>query len=200
MCEVDWSALAAMIAGGATLWMAFAAWLALGAWRDQLQGETDHQLARDLATATVALKNRLVDFRQAFFMDWELPEADAWSDDLEKDALAIRMKRWQPVLQARARLTQLLDEAEAIWGPEVATSHGPLLQLALEVELHLHATARGLRKSPPVPASQMSRHILGALDDKSGLHQKLVQACAAALESFRDKLAAGSASRGGSRN
>ncbi|MGA2505239.1 MAG: hypothetical protein ABSG01_14225 [Anaerolineales bacterium] len=100
----------------------------LQAWRDQLKGTSDYQLAKRLLKATYQLRNALQRVREPFIKPGEFAYAvkeaqlDIKSSDKDFHAAstaAVYQMRWKPVVEASQALDLEALEAETVWGPDV---------------------------------------------------------------------------------
>ena len=132
------------------------AWCGLAAWKKQLKGKTDYELARRLLRATYKVRNAIVGFRTSLFTDTEVENAEkeaglavsatgpgtpAHRQREAESKRAVYKARWArldaPMLEWEAELL----EAEVSWGIEVRQQALPLktcvFELAIAVQRHL---------------------------------------------------------------
>jgi hypothetical protein len=112
----------------------------LGAWRRQLRGNTEYQLAKSVLTSVYELREAITSVRNPLMQysrEPDLPEEklkDLSQREREWHALAqAYQRRWELVPAAKAKLDANLLEAEVIWGPAIRTKLHPLNRLMGEL-------------------------------------------------------------------
>lgn len=99
----------AILAGAACIG-AYVAISGLSAWKRQLKGKTEYEVAKDLLKATLQVRNRLQAARNPFFSSGQ---SQAEIFDVMRQAFE---DRFAQVDEAVAQLEVSLLEAEALWG------------------------------------------------------------------------------------
>jgi hypothetical protein len=115
-----------VVLAGAALVAAYVGLRGLGAWRRQLSGNTEYQLAKAMLASAYELRDAVAAFRNPFLQhasDPDLPAdklKDLSREEREWHAFAqAYQKRWEAVSKAKGRLDTNLFEAEAVWGPQI---------------------------------------------------------------------------------
>ncbi len=116
--------------------------LGLRAWKQQLKGKTEYDLARRLLKAVYRTRDAMKAFRSPLMCGDEVAQAmkDAGLDpqkgeevpDWKQVGLAYE-SRWKPVSEALSDLRVEAVEAEVIWGPKARESLKPLRGCAGEL-------------------------------------------------------------------
>ncbi|KND49535.1 MAG: hypothetical protein AB203_00440 [Parcubacteria bacterium C7867-008] len=113
----------------------------LGAWKRQLHGKEDYQLARRYLREVYRLRNGLKSVRNPYISVGEMHAALKESGEENPDPIADRKKtdfavysrRWEEVKQASVALDVELLEAEVLWGKEAVSKQKPLRQKSNEL-------------------------------------------------------------------
>ena len=110
---------------------AITAFVGLSAWRQQLRGQSEYELARRFLRAAFALRDEVESFRSPMILAGET-QAAAESLGVEVDASAegssrlARHVRWQRVQKTFSDLRLEQVEAEVLWGDQVADWVAPI--------------------------------------------------------------------------
>jgi hypothetical protein len=126
-----------IITGLSALTAAIVALLGLQAWKKQLKGKTEYELAQKYLRAVYKIREALARVRNPFQSAIEIAEAmkEMKFEDVSvtdpsypvKSATALYQKRFQKVNEAFLDLDTIMLEAETLWGEEVK-EHIRLLQ------------------------------------------------------------------------
>ena len=120
--------IAELITALAAAAAAVAAWAGLNAWRNQLHGNKDHEIAWKYLEATLKLRNAINnDVRNPAIFPGESQSAaeefygkDKMQSELTKNPnawqVAVYSLRWREVVKARKELNDALVQAEIWWG------------------------------------------------------------------------------------
>jgi hypothetical protein len=129
--------------GVAALVAAWVAWRGLEAWRVQLHGKTEYDLARRVLRAVLKVRDQIAFVRHPFVPAAETMEAyraagiNPAEVDLPKDdnraAQLVYLKRWQPLAAAASDLSVEILEAEVLWGRSSRDLEAELRQLIGEL-------------------------------------------------------------------
>jgi hypothetical protein len=129
--------------GIAALVAAWVAWQGLEAWRVQLHGRTEYDLARRVLRAVFKVRDQIAFVRNPFVPVAETMEAyrAAGIDPAEVDPLKDReraaqlvyQKRWQPLAAAVSDLSVEILEAEVLWGKSSRDLETELRRLVAEL-------------------------------------------------------------------
>lgn len=134
----------------ATVVLAVAAYLGVNAWRKQLHGHTDYQLARQIIKTVLQWRDRMqYGVRNPFMWPAEYadrPERnpDARGTDADDTAWAYQ-KRWNRAEEAYRELDVLLLEAEAVWDDALADARKKLDKCRTDLMLALQDYLAGKR-------------------------------------------------------
>ena len=137
------TALAAVV--GATV-----ATLGLNAWKKQLRGKTDYELARRLLRAVYKVRDFIPQVRSPMIFDGEKDEAigeaklspEALKENYAaQSSYAVYRKRWSKLLEAVGDLDVELLEAEVSWGKPIKDKVDSLKKLVAllrwSIQVHL---------------------------------------------------------------
>jgi hypothetical protein len=129
--------------GVAALVAAWVAWKGLQAWRVQLHGKTEYDLARRVLRAVFKVRDQIAFVRHPFVAVGETIEAyraagiDLADVDLLKDdkraTQLVYQKRWQPLAAAVSDLSVEILEAEVLWGRSSRDLEADLRKLVAEL-------------------------------------------------------------------
>ncbi len=148
-----------IITGLSALTAAIVAILGLQAWKKQLKGKTEYELAQRLLRSTYKVREAIAHVRQfAIFEDEEqqaMRDADIDNnlDISEKFAAtqqAIYSKRWEKIHEAFVDLDSVLLEAEVIWGQDVHEHLAHLRECIIDLKIAIDIYLQGLSSSNPV--------------------------------------------------
>lgn len=112
--------------------VAYVAVLGLRAWRIQLRGRTEYELARRILTAVYKLRNAIELVRNPVLLSTEIDrsvkeakfDVEASDPDFErKSTAAVLQRRWHSVTAALVDLELGALEAEATWGEKARKSY-----------------------------------------------------------------------------
>jgi len=105
----------------------------LGAWREQLKGKTEYELAKQLLRSVYELREAIASVRDPFMsypQEPDLPKEKLQElTPQEKAHYALGQayeKRWEPISKANVILSSTLLEAEVVWGQQIVTTVTPL--------------------------------------------------------------------------
>lgn len=145
---------------------AFVAWKGLGAWRQQLKGSNEYDLARRLLKSTYQLRDALAAARSPAMFGGEMPrpssdEAGGMSEDQIRffGTSGAYSERFRAVQEHRRALQADLLEAEALWGTRLKSLYQPLFRLQHDLWMAIYMYLRSI--DPSVPGS--SRESFGKL-------------------------------------
>lgn len=145
---------------------AFVAWKGLGAWRQQLKGSNEYDLARRLLKSTYQLRDALAAARSPAMFGGEMPrpsrdEAGGMSEDQIRffGTSGAYSERFRAVQEHRRALQADLLEAEALWGTRLKSLYQPLFSLQHDLWMAIYMYLRSI--DPSVPDS--SRESFGKL-------------------------------------
>jgi len=141
----------------------------LGAWRRQLRGNTEYQLAKIMLTSVYELREAIAIVRNPLMHYSRVPDLpqeklkEMPQREREWHALAqAYQRRWELIPAAKAKLDANLLEAEVIWGPDIWTKVTPLNrligELLIAVQDHLDARNPNGRYESPGPELIKKRH------------------------------------------
>ena len=99
------------------------AFLGLGEWKRQFNAKIEHELARRVLGAVLALRDEMHSFRGGFFYSFQ----DLADRDVTRD---VYKKRFEHLAKAGVALELERREAEVVWGEEVVKILEPLLRLS----------------------------------------------------------------------
>jgi len=116
------STIADTVTALATTGAVVIAGLGLNAWRKQLKGTTEYELAKRLLLQVYQLRDALQYTRHPFLM---LGEAGDIPDDLPWEVAAYN-NRWKAVREAMVELNAMSLECEVIWGTPIVDLMGNL--------------------------------------------------------------------------
>ena len=152
---------------GAALVAAYIGLRGLSAWRRQLTGNAEYQLAKNILACVYELRDRVIEVRSPFMS--HSSEPDLPKETLEnmsreqKDWHAYAQayqKRWDRIPAVKNRLDVNMWEAEAVWGKDLATKglelNRMLNTLLFGVQEHLQSRNPSNRepRNRPDPAEQ----------------------------------------------
>lgn len=130
---------------------AFVAWKGLGAWRQQLEGSNEYDLARRLLKSTYQLRDAMTVARSPFMLGGEKPKptsGEASSMSVEESdyagTLGAYSERFRVVQEHRRSLQADLLEAEALWGSRLKPLYQPLFRLQHELWMAIHMYLRSI--------------------------------------------------------
>lgn len=135
---------------GAALVAGYVGLMGLGAWRRQLKGNTEYDLAKQLLKSVYELREAIATVRHPFMQysqEPDMPEEKLKElSEKEKQWHAMAQayqKRWEPVPKAKSALDTTLLEAEVVWGKNIVEKVSPLNELIGEllwaIQDHLEA-------------------------------------------------------------
>lgn len=156
----------------------------LSAWRRQLYGQTEYDLAKRILRSTYKVREAIHGVRNPFLQhsrDPDLPEEKLKKlSDKEKEWHALAQayqKRWQPLSDAKAELDTELLEAEAVWGVEIREKFsrldGLVTELSLAVEYYLDVRNPNVQEEWTPKERKESREIMYAHGSKDKFKEKL---------------------------
>ena len=149
-----------IITGLSALTAAIIAILGLQAWKKQLKGKTEYELAQRLLRNVYKVRDALAlvrnPFQSAAEISQAMKEANIERDPLKDPSIQIRsegavyQRRWQKVQDAYLNLESVAFEAEAIWGQSVKDNLKPLQEctstLASTIQMYLSHLEKPPRK------------------------------------------------------
>lgn len=142
---------------------AIVAWRGLGAWRQQLKGSNEYELARRMLKATYQLRDAMAAARTSAMFGSEMP-APTSEQATGKTPDQIRYfgisgaysERYRLVQSHRATLDADLLEAEALWGAEVKLLYRPLFKLQHQLWVAIYTYLRSI--DPDIAPSSRASH------------------------------------------
>ncbi len=156
-----------IITGFAALTAAIVAVIGLRAWRSQLKGKTEYELAQRVLRAVYKVRDAMHFVRHPFMSASEISQAmkEAGIEGNPLDAKvnarsqeAAYQKRWTKVQEAWADLDLNTLEAEALWGQEIREKLKPLRQCVSTLFASIQTYLRGLATPPrELDAQRMER-------------------------------------------
>ena len=161
-----------IVTAGAALTAAVIAVLGLQAWKRQLRGKTDYELARRFLRAVYSVRDSIRALRNpvqnteeivaAFKDSTNTPQNAVNADDSFKIEVGVYQLRWKRVNEAMSDLQVEMLEAEVSWGEAAAAKVEPFRQCV--AKLHT-ATRRHLRyQLPPYSSRPLDPDAREALD------------------------------------
>jgi hypothetical protein len=163
----EWIGLASDIAVAVAAGLgAFVAWKGLGAWRQQLKGSNEYDLARRLLKSTYQIRDALAAARSPAMFGGEMPrpnidEVGGMSEEQVRffGMSGAYSERFRVVQEHRRALQADLLEAEALWGTRLKPLYQPLFRLQHDVWMAIHTYLRSI--DPSLPSN--SREAFGRL-------------------------------------
>jgi hypothetical protein len=192
--------------GLAALTAAYVAAQGLRAWRVQLHGKTEYDLARRLLRAVFKVRDQIAYVRGPFVSAGEMVEAykaagiapegvDMMNDGRRRDQL-VYQRRWEPLVSALSDLSVEILEAEVLWGSPVRNCEKELLRLVTKLNAALTVYIRDVNtghRHDEAAAERMERHaaivFAGGTDDEFAIG--VAKAVAAFEELLRPNLRLG---------
>jgi hypothetical protein len=188
-----------IITGLSALVAASIAILGLQAWKKQLKGKTEYELAQRLLRAIYKVREALAVVRNPFQSAAEIAAAMKESS-IEGDIInnptiraqserAVYEKRWQKVQEAFVDVESTLLEAEAIWGQPVKDSVKPLQDCISTLAINIKKHLRNIEKQPRNFDSQEEEKIDDIIygfsgDSDNNLFSKEINTAVSKMESF----------------
>lgn len=174
---------------GAAIIAAYVGLKGLGAWKSQLVGNTEYELAKQILRSVYEVRDALSSVRNPFMQysqepdlpEEKLKELNQQEKQWHAKAQAFQ-KRWEPVPKAASGLDALLLEAEVVWGSSVKEKVRPLNGLVGEllwaIQDHLEATNpnNAHEKQDPDEVKTRRRIMYARGDEKDEYQQKLTKA------------------------
>jgi len=132
-----------------------AAWLGVSAWRRELQGRTEYDLARRALIGVYRIRDAMARVRAPFMAVWEYADRPGRPPDQrlsDADDLAYAYQdRWRSVQEAKSALDVDLLEAEAIWGDLLKEATMELSKCIIDLSVNITqyvGAQRGTRMDP----------------------------------------------------
>ncbi len=188
-----------VITGLSAITAAVIAILGLQAWKKQLKGKTEYELAQRLLRATYKVREAFAWVRNPFQSAAEISNAMKDSN-IEGDPInnpkvraqsegAVYEKRWQKVQEAFVELESVLLEAEAIWGQTVRDNLKPLQTcastLAINIKTHLRNIEKPPRNYDPEAEKKIDDIIYGwSGDSENNSFSKEINSAVSKMENF----------------
>jgi hypothetical protein len=183
-------ALQKVSASIAALTAAYVGYHGLKAWRIQLHGKTEYDLARRLLRAVFRVRDQIAFVRNPFVPVGEVLEAykaagvdttdlDLSRDDRRRDEL-VYQQRMLPLASALSDLSVEILEGEVLWGPSVRTYETQLRQVVGELSGSLHLYIRDTHTKHRDEEKAMARLertsavVFGTGDADDAFYQKVV--------------------------
>lgn len=187
--EGDFATLANVVIAGAAAFTGWAAYKALGTWRDQMQGQANFDTARALARAAYNLRDALYATRRRGHSFHEypvqyqnLPRVEWTARDEQAVYTHIFEGRVKKLTEAAIDYETSALEAETLWGPETKASSKPLLSstngLIMGIQSYLEGLgiedfpdpiAKAIAFGTPTDDSPMTEDINKAMSKIEGL-------------------------------
>lgn len=146
------TAIAALVTAIAAAAAAIAAVKGLNVWRNQLIGQTDHDLARRLLIAVNLHLSAIEKSRHPYLPAHEMSSISDEARDIDnatrtyRQTLRVREQRVDVIYAARSEVRSLLIEADAVWGDQTSGKWEDMRKLEEE---YLMALDEDLRLSDP---------------------------------------------------
>lgn len=210
---MSWLEAARNIATGAAALLA--AWVALEglrAWRVQLHGKAEYELARRVLRAAFRVRDQIAHVRSPFVPIAETMQAykdaglnpdeiDISRDSKRRDQL-VYQRRWQPLASAISDLSLEMLEAEVLWGQTVRECEKQMHRCVGELNAALTLYVRDVHtdhRDPEKGAERMERQfaIVYAGGPNDELTGKVDSAVKGFEDTFRPHLKVGSLLRSG---
>lgn len=135
---------------------ALVAWKGLGAWRHQLKGSNEYDLARRLLKSTYQLRDAMAAARSPVMFGGEMPRPSAEAvEGMTAEQLRFfgtsgaYTERYRVVQEHRRALELDLLEAEALWGEGLDRDFQPLFKLQHELWMAFHLYMRSINPNEP---------------------------------------------------
>jgi hypothetical protein len=191
---IQWSPIIENLATAvAVIGGAFIAGMGLNAWKKQLRGQTDYDLARKLMKAVYKVRNEIELARDPFIMSYETDaavEAAGFNEFEKKDqikqAAAVYAMRYQKVATCWIELETQILEGEATWGSEWTGVKDDLEMCVKELRAAFHshnALKQDRRGYSPDKINEIDRIVYSYKDKTS---DKFAQKVDDAVEKFED--------------
>lgn len=125
---------------------AYVAVQGLGAWRRQLRGKSNHDLARNILIKLYKYQEAISGVRNPFLINSDIPENER-QDKTPSQIQYLQykkayMERWGRVSEVRAELHPDLLEAVVLWGSKAKNICKPLFRLETELLITLRNDIR----------------------------------------------------------
>jgi hypothetical protein len=178
----DISATADIITALAAVTTVYLAYLGVSAWKNQIRGKTDYEIARKYLKATLKLRDAILYVRQPF-IDLAEMERAAKEQGVENDRKnrAVYASRWKKITEANTELEVELLEAQVSWGDEALRVSDDLMLLVRKLNTQLQFALTD------VLSEHADRNIIynhGSLDDPDDFSKEVI----IATQKIRDYL------------
>lgn len=156
----NWGTIPDWLTFGATALTAWAAWAALGSWREQLSGRAEHDVRLEVVTAARALRYAFYDARSPLITAAEFPdsyrsrrhgEQPSAEERVEEYAHAYR-GRWNALWPYIAQCAELRPRAGAVFGDACADALEALAKKAREWHFIAQEHVEQIRVGPNIVA------------------------------------------------
>ncbi len=111
----------------------------LSAWKRELKGKAEFEVARGLIRSTYKLRDAITSCRSPFVRGQEYPEGyltlgrEATPEEHERAWAHVFQKRWEPVSSAIQDFDTFTLEAEALWGMQIRIKTEKFLECISEL-------------------------------------------------------------------
>lgn len=149
MIAIDWNTVANVATAAAAVLGALTAVHGVKAWKRELRGKEDHQLAKRIITSLFAVRDKFGWLRFNVVLFEEVAEEDGQHlvADVNKQASDVFKKRWNDLLVPMGDLYAALLEAEALWGDPFGHHSHSLQGFRIDASLRLHSYLLQLGRS-----------------------------------------------------
>ncbi len=188
-----------IITGLSAFTAAVIAIMGLQAWKKQLKGKTEYELAQRLLRATYKVREAFSWVRNPFQSAAEtsnaMKESNIEGDPINNPKVhaqsegAVYEKRWQRVQEAFVELESVSIEAEAIWGQSARDNFKPLQTCASTLAVNIKKHLRNIEKQPrnfdPNEEEKIDNIIYGfAGDSENNFFSKEINTAISKIEDF----------------
>jgi hypothetical protein len=116
----------------------------INAWRKQLRGKSEYELARRYLRCVFRVRDAIKNARNPFIPFAEMISSvkkqgykeEDWRDNMKMNR-AVYAERWSKVAEAISDLRVELLEAEVLWGKEAIDIENELRALAVKLKIHM---------------------------------------------------------------
>jgi hypothetical protein len=198
------SAIAGVVVAAAAAATAFFAWRGVHAWRYQLKGQAEYELARAALSAAYRVRDAFNQVRSPFMSSGEqataLAEVDPEANDLNPHSDEVRARslaagyqvRWRAVASALSDLDLARVESEAMWGVDAAGCFVDLRKCAGELNaalaMYLRREREADRYAPPTDLDEQQFRVVYGGGDADEFGDRVKSAVGVVEAFFRPKL------------
>lgn len=142
---------------------AIVAWRGLNTWKRQLNGQSDYTLAKDLLINIYRYRDALFFVRNPLMTNSELklPEDKEGKNIMYNEQRYLSIlhayeKRWNSMLEHRAKLQVSIAETEALWESEISIKLNELFHLESDILTHVNYYLESI--NPSIDDKEFSRN------------------------------------------